>query len=302
MRRFMLFAVAMMAIGILAGAAQAQSIEERLQKFGQDYAKGYVGPLGDQFGAALNSGWYHDADVSDGISIYIGVKAMLMPLPDGSKTFNIQSPWPGGGVDSPPTVFGPESDVPVSGAPTSADPNVYAKGLNLNWSVLPVPHISAGNIFGTRLMIRFLPEIPLGDAGKLGFFGIGAQHSISRYIPMVPLDISAHIAYSKFSLGDLISANGFNFGVEASKSFAVLTVYGGLGYETSTFSFSYVASYTDPTQPSRTVDQNVGFDISGTNSVRATIGFTLSLGFLKVNADYSAASQSVLTAGVGIGI
>jgi hypothetical protein len=294
--------IVLLAIGILAASVQAQSVEERLQKFGKDYAQGYVGPLGDQFGAALNSGWYHNANVSDGVDIYIGVKAMLMPLPDKSKTFNIQSPWPGGGVDAAPTVFGPDNDVAISGAPANADPHTYAQGLNLNWSVLPVPHISVGNIFGTRLLIRFLPQIPVGDAGKLGFFGIGAQHSISRYIPLVPIDISAHVAYSSFTLGDLISATGFNFGVEASKSFAILTVYGGLGYETSKFSFSYTASYTDPTNPGRTINQNVGFDINGTNSVRATIGFTVSLGFLKLNADYSAASQSVIVVGLGVGI
>ena len=300
MKNTLSMTVAGVMIVLLAGTARAQSIEERLQKFGEEYAKGYVGPMGDQFGAALNSGWYHTADVSNGIDIYFGVRGMLMPLPEESKTFTIKSPW-NGAVDSPPTAFGPDQEVTVSGVAPGANPQFYAKGQNISMSVLPVPHISAGNIFGTRLMLRFLPPVELGDAGKLGFFGIGAQHSLSQYIPTVPLDLSAHAAYSRFSLGDLLSATGFTIGVEASKSFALLTVYGGVAYETSSFSFGYDASYTDPITM-QAVNERVGFDISGANNVRATIGLTLSLGFLKINADYSAASQSVIVAGLGIGI
>jgi hypothetical protein len=300
MKKFFHILLAVLAIAAIGGNAQAQTLEERLQKFGTDYAKGYVGPFGEAFGAALSTGWYHNADISTGIDVYVGLKVMLMPIPDDSKTFKMVSPW-NQTVQEVPTVFG-DQQVPISGAPSGVEPSVYPGGYNLTWSPMLTPHISVGNIFGTRLMLRFLPEISLGDYGKFSMFGIGVQHSISQYIPLVPLEFSAMIAYQKFSLGDLISAHAFTFGVQASKSFAILTVYGGLAYESSTFSFSYTAKFTDPLNPTLTKSVPVGFDIDGKNSVRATVGFAVSLGFVKINADYSLAAQSVASAGIGVGI
>jgi len=290
-----------LAIAAIAGTAQAQSLEERLQKFGQDYAKGYVGPFGEAFGAALSSGWYQNADITDGIDIYVGLKAMLIPVPDDSKKFKIASIW-NGAVQEVPTAFGEGTEIPISGVPAAATPLVYPKGYDVNWSPMLAPHISVGNIFGTRLMLRFLPEITLGDYGKFSMFGIGAQHSLSRYIPMIPLDISALIAYQKFTVSDLISATSFTFGVQASKTLVILTVYGGVAYESSKFSFTYTAKFTDPLNPGITKSVPIAFDIDGKNTVRATVGVALSLGFVKLCADYSLASQPVASAGIGFGI
>ncbi|HZY10492.1 MAG TPA: DUF6588 family protein, partial [Bacteroidota bacterium] len=67
-------------------------------------------------------------------------------------------------------------------------------------------------------------------------------------------------------------------------------------------SFGYDAKYTDPTNPTGPmISKRIGFDDTGKNSVRATIGLGLDLLILKVNADYSLASQPVATVGVGFG-
>lgn len=116
---------------------------------------------------------------------------------------------------------------------------------------------------------------------------------------MVPLDLSAMVAYQRLTIGDIITAHGLTFGAQASKSFSVLTLYGGVAYETSTFSLSYKATYDSP---SGTKTIPVGFDIDGQNTVRLTLGFALGLGPIEINADYSVASQSVITAGFGFGI
>ncbi|HTP12651.1 MAG TPA: DUF6588 family protein, partial [Bacteroidota bacterium] len=65
---------------------------------------------------------------------------------------------------------------------------------------------------------------------------------------------------------------------------------------------SYTATYTDPAPPHATLTNPIAFDISGKNTVRATLGATLSLGVFKVYTDYSFASQSVLVLGLGFGI
>ncbi len=286
---------------LLLGAllANAESLEERIKNYGKSYGTGYLQPFADAFGASLNSGWYRTADVSNGLSLSIGVNAMFMPVPDGAKNFSYANPF--GNTDVVPTVFGPKVSKPVTGGEGLPSPyNAYAQGFDVSYAMMAVPQISAGNIFGTRVILRILPSIEIGDYGKFSFFGIGAQHSISQYIPLIPLDIAAHIGYQNLSLGDLLKSSAFTFGAEASKSFAILTLYGGLAYETSTMSFSYTATYYPST--GAPISQNFGFDLTGTNNFRATIGLALNLGILKLNADYSAASQPVATVGVFFGI
>jgi hypothetical protein len=286
---------------VVAGQVQAQSLEERLRQYGISYGKGYTSPFGDAFGASLNSGWYQTADVSDGLDIFIGVKAMLLPIPDEARSFSFASPVDGV-VQSLPTLFGDKTEVAISGVPGTVSPNKYAPGFDLKWAPMGVPHISVGNIFGTRVMLRFLPKLKFGDLGDYSFFGIGVQHSISRWVPSIPLDVAGLVAYQSMSLGDIVTANAFTIGVQASKKFSILTLYAGAAYESSTLSFSYTASYQNPAPPNQTLTTPVTFDLNGKNSVRFTGGLCLSLAIIKLSADYSFAAQPVATVGIGIGI
>lgn len=277
--------------------AEAQSLEERLKKFADNFAKGYTAPFTDAFGASLNSGWYHSADVTDGLDLFVGVKFMLMPIPSDAKTFKITSPYPPNTMDEAPTVFGPGEDRTISGSIAASDPRTYPQGFNVGLVPMFVPHISAGNFYGTRGMLRYLPKVKLGDYGEFEFFGIGVQHSVSQYIPLVPLDISVLVAYQSLSLGSLVSASAYTIGAQASKSLVLLTVYGGLAYESSTMKFTYDASALGPPP----ISQKVEFEADGKNNFRATVGLALSLGLIKVSADYSLASQPVATLGFGVG-
>ena len=305
MKRICPLLLTLCAIVALVTTSRAQSLEDRLRQFSLDYGKGYTKPIGDAFGASLNSGWYSTANVSDGIDIFIGVKAMLLPIPDDARTFNIISLYDGRS-QTVPTVVGDKTEILISrnGIPSSVNisPDTYAQGFNLKWAPMAVPHISIGNFFGTRVMLRWLPKVPVGSMGDFGFFGIGVQHSISRYLPVLPVDLSAMVAYQSMTLGDIVTTKAFTIGAQASKSFSILTLYGGLGYESSTMSFSYKASYTDPSNPTTPKTEQIAFDLSGKNNFRLTVGFAVNLLVLKINADYSLAAQPVATVGVGIGI
>jgi hypothetical protein len=294
MRRLVCFVLAMT---VLSGIGFSQNLQERLSKFPTEFAKGYTAPFTDAFGASLNSGWYHTANVDDGLDLFFGVKVMLMPIPDDAKIFRIQSPYPGGGVDEPSTAFGEKKAVSISGDTTGRQPTTYPEGFDIGFVPMLVPHISVGNIFGTRVMLRYLPKVNVGDMGEFEFFGIGAQHNVGQYIPApLPIDIAALIAYQSLSLGDLVSANAFTFGAQASKTFTIFTVYGGLAYESSTMTFTYDKVPNSIPGPNR-----ISFDADGKNSFRATIGFALSLAIVKITADYSLASQPIATVGFGIG-
>ena len=54
---------------ISATTIQAQSLEERLNKFGSEFSKGYTKPLVTAFGANLNSVLYHNSDLKTGLDI-----------------------------------------------------------------------------------------------------------------------------------------------------------------------------------------------------------------------------------------
>lgn len=282
--------------------ALAQSLEERLRAFGDDFAKGYTQPVVDAFGAGANSGWFNTANVDDGISLFVGVKAMIMPIPDDGKKFRIKSVYDGT-EQQVPTFFGDETETHISGAPVGASPSKYPKGANLGLAPLLVPHISVGNIFGTRAMVRYFPATEISkEVGKIELLGFGVQHSVSQHIPLVPVDIAVLVAYQNLKVGDLLDADALTIGAQVSKSLPIITVYGGIAYESSKMKFGYNANFTDPQNPAQTITKRIGFDAEGKNNFRLSGGVSLSLLIINISADYSLASQPVATLGVGIGI
>ncbi|MBI3189281.1 MAG: hypothetical protein HYZ33_01400 [Ignavibacteriales bacterium] len=297
MKKVSLLIIGFLLLTLGVNNINAQSLEERLQKFGTDYAKGYMGPFSDAFGAALNTGWYNTANVDDGVSIFAGIKLMYMPIPDESKMFKIASPYPPNAIDEVPTAFGENVQKPISNDPSSGN---YPAGLGLDFVPMAMPHISIGNIYGTRAMLRYFPATKIGDYGDFEMFGFGLQHSVNRHLPegTLPVDVAAMFAFQSFKVGSLVDASAFTFGAQASKSFAIVDFYAGLAYETSTMTIAYDAQL-DPNNPSNKT--HIGFDMPGKNNFRLTGGFSLSLFILKIHADYSLASQPVANVGIGLG-
>ena len=90
----------------------------------------------------------------------------------------------------------------------------------------------------------------------------------------------------------MVQATTFTGMVHGSWSTNVLTLFGGIGYETASVDFFY-------TPEGATTGLDVALD--GANSMRGTIGAGLQLWLLGVFADYTVASQSAFTLGVEIG-
>ena len=144
---------------------------------------------------------------------------------------------------------------------------------------------------GTELMIRYLPSISLGDDEDLSMFGIGLKHNISRYIPLSPVDISVQFLYNTLKITGVMDITAYALNAHASKSFGLLTVYGGLQYESSTFNDP---SNTDPVKQGT----EIKVSIDGDNNFRATIGTSVKLAVIVFNVDYSIGVQSVLCGGL----
>ena len=71
-----------------AVGAFGQSLEENLGSMLSDNATLYLQPLGDAFGAGMNSGWYHRSRVHKMLGFDISAKAMMAVVPDEGQFFN----------------------------------------------------------------------------------------------------------------------------------------------------------------------------------------------------------------------
>ena len=314
MKKVIIFLSLLLTLSLISATTiQAQSLEERLNKFGTNFAKGYVTPFVSAFGANLNSGLYHNSDLKTGVDVYVGAKIMMALIPTSAQEFNadmseLNALTDNASIGNFPTpvktatIFGSKDKKTIStvGGLTTVSEEL-PPGLNLKYVPLAVPHITIGNFYGTRAMLRFFPETKLGDYGKFSFFGIGVQHNVGQWIPTtLPFDWSAHIMYQSMSVKPLIEASAFSLGTEISKTLLFATFYGGIAYESSSMTFKYdwepqLGTTTLPTQ-------KVKFDLKGDNTFRLTAGLALKLFIFHISADYSLAKQPVATLGIGIAI
>ncbi len=170
---------------------------------------------------------------------------------------------------------------------------------------IPIPQIGLGSIFGTDIFIRFLPKIKISNYGSFQLLGYGIRHDVSQYIPLCPVDIAVQLGWQNLSIQDstgskVLKASAFAANLEVSKTFAVVTVYGGLQTESSSVDINY--SYQPQATP---LDPNpkpipISFNLKGKNNFREILGVNFGLGPLTINADYSFGPINVASAGFGV--
>ncbi|MCK5741319.1 MAG: hypothetical protein KAH48_03805, partial [Chlorobi bacterium] len=135
------------------------------------------------------------------------------------------------------------------------------QGANMNTMLAAIPQFEIGSLYGTELLLRFIPPVDMGEEiGDFAFWGIGLKHSLSQYFfndPGVdaeyyerPFDLAFQVVYQGTSLENFIgvtnaklvaNATFWDFNIQASKNFFEwLDVYSGLSLEL----FDVVADYT----------------------------------------------------------
>lgn len=93
--------------------------------------------------------------------------------------------------------------------------------------------------------------------------------------------------------------NSLAFNAHASKTFGLITPYFGLQYENTSMDLSYtIKGDINNGDPALTVDKNVDVSITGSNHFRATLGASLKLAIIILNADFSLGSQPAATGGL----
>jgi hypothetical protein len=167
---------------------------------------------------------------------------------------------------------------------------------------LPMPQFDLGLPFGLEFMLRYIPTISSGDVGKFNYMGFGLRYSIDQWIPLCPVDIAVHFMTQKMTFKsttdkEIFSGTGNAYGVEVSKRFFILTLYGGFQLENSTLTLDDFQGYSSDFSQTVTIP---GFEVKGSNKSRFTVGARLLLLFINVHAEYSIATNPVIAVGAGI--
>lgn len=182
------------------------------------------------------------------------------------------------------------------------------KGVDLPIVPLPLPQVSLGTIYGTMVTLRGLPvDIPAGDFGKVRFFGFGIQHNLGMWLPIPIVDL----AVSYYSTGlsvkakqngkeqELLKTTASGFGLNVSKQlgfgFLNVTPYAGFGIENSKTTIAYDAPLNTAAGPT-TIPFSVEFE--GQNKTRMTVGLSIRLLVININADYNLGKNNSASAGV----
>lgn len=271
-------------------------IDDRFSQLNPDNLNAYAKPFATSLGTALNSGGFNSAKISSFFGFSFSLRGMYIMIPDDQKTFNPNLPNN--------YTSGPTATIYGDKGAAYAGPDGYIvmpPGSNLSSVPAGMPQIAV-SFMGTEVMLRYLPSIKIGSDNQLDMFGIGIAHEVSQYIPLLPVDVSVQLLYNKISVTNIVDCKSIAFNAHASKSFGILTPYFGLQYESTSLTATYTIT-ADPSSgdPYLREPHNVSVNVDGDDTFRATLGASINLAFLVINADYSLSSQPVATAGLTFG-
>ncbi len=309
---------------------------------------GYTTHLAEDLGGLINSGWYNTAENHKRFGFDLSVNLSTIFIEGQSKFFNVDNSRLSGitytgtvtGQQPMPTAYGPGDDAPVftyDGGEANIGGFNGPSGGNLSADMpigsMAVPTIQAGlGLFAnTDLRFRFTPAVSISGT-EVKAWGVGAMHDIKQHIPgmkELPFSLSLLLAYSNMTvttdmsgLYNTSSSSGvstgqsgvaettaFNAQVLISKQIPVLTFYGGIGYNSSSTTYSIKGDYyvddaytlggpiplLSPVQLANPYKK----DFSN-NGFRFTGGIRFKFGPLFLNSDYTFfKSAGLLSLGLG---
>lgn len=298
-RNYLFFAVFFSIIVCL----NAVELDDKIESLSEANAKEYLQPLLNSYSANVNSGLYNTAKVLKPITFGFFVNGSISFVPDEDKKFKIQTlgledesdyeEWIN--EEETATVFGDEgAEIGPEGEEVSL-PN----GADISAVPTAMPQFHLGLPKGNELMVRFMPAVEINkDIGDLGFWGLGFKHSVSQYLPLVPIDLALQGTYQSLSVGDIVDIESFSLNAQISKKLLMWTLYGGLSYENTKLTAEY--EYEPNIEGEDYDPMKIDFESDADNDIRATVGFRYSLLLAKFYADYSYCKYPVVNLGIGL--
>lgn len=227
---------------------------------------------------------------------------------------------------------------------TLADFNM-PQGTGFGYVPAPMIQGGVGIIKDTEVMIRYMPPVDMGFDGSINLIGGGIKHGLNQWLPgggLLPVDISIMAGYTSLGVdvnldvqpevdsntrnpyanqpdtweGQKITMNSQSFTAMAlvGKNLPIISVYGGIGIESSTLDLNMNGSYPvtapdDPNNPNyeagkykvvKKVDNPIALSFKGANSLKAMAGVRFRVAIFSINADYTIGNYPVASVGVGI--
>lgn len=283
-------------VGLSAGPSYAQvgDVGRILQASADDantLVQAYLKPFGSGFGASLNSGWTNTAQPHKTLGFDLTVSSGLAVVPKTDKTFTIpeiglKELEVSNGPSTLQTING-KSDVATTSLASYETINGQRRKLfefdmptGTGFGYVPAPEVkgAVGIVKDTELMLRFVPEVDIGDYGTFKQYGFGAKHGINQWLPggkLLPVNLSVMVGYTKQTVSSgfeltgqdiivdpnntenpyasqpstwdgqkiQIETEAYTFDALVGKSLPVISVYGGVGYEVSAMSIGTPGTY-----------------------------------------------------------
>ena len=304
-----------LSIGIFNFCYAQGDLGSVIKKVGPEYAQKYLAPFTNGLGTNLNSGFMggYNASTYSKIPIwphvYAGIKFCGVVMNNNDKFFDlafttketvnnipVTVDWK---VNQAPTVFGNSKPATATGTIRGTTQTITKELIggieDTKFVPLVIPQIGIGTIYGTDIIFRTVPGIKVGDYGTFSLFGGALRHCIGAYAKM-PFDIAVQFGLQSFGIKDVnktkfIDASSMFGNIQFSKTFPVVTIYGGAQVEQYSVDVSYLLSGTAIT-----------FNQKSENHVRGIAGATVSLGPARFNADMNFGSIFAFTVGFGFGL
>lgn len=300
----------------------------------------YISPLMKATSLGLNQGWYNTAKAHKTLGFDLTISVSGMTIPESDKFFNVENlklshfslsqdspdypnaPTIFGGEREPEYLYRSDPDDPSTEEAFTGPPGLDLKeNIKTNMWPVPIVNLGIGLPKNTDLKVRYVPSIDIGDNGTFNMWGVGVMHDIKQYIPgikLLPFDLSGFFGYTKLDLTYDLSDNDIagenqrgELGMSAttiqavaSKKFAVLTLYGGVGYNIAKSNLALKGTYDinddgDTNDNFETNPLELDFSASG---LRATAGLRLKLAVFTFHADYTVQKYKALNVGFGINV
>ncbi len=208
------------------------------------------------------------------------------------------------------------------------------------FSAVPAPIVQAslGLIKGTDVTVRFFPETEIEDYGNVGLIGGAIKHDITQWLPasaVIPVDISVMLGFNSMTVNANLDVpsqgvrnpndpsltsnpnpdfseqvletqfNSFVMNALVGKSLPLISVYGGVGYQTASLDLDITGDYPVNTDVAgqtfyNVVSDPVSFGLDSESSVHLLGGFRFRLGVLAFYGEATLANYFTANAGIGI--
>lgn len=303
-QRISLLILMAVAGGLLLGSGPAvgsgrNQLEQNLSAYTGKNAEGYLSPFRDALGASLNSGLFMYGDVpAGGFHARLDVRTMLVFFSDSDKTFDaVTEDYYG----EPQTV---EASTIVGDTHGSRLVNndtgaiyTFPGGFDVQRFGLAVPQLTIGAAAGTEVFGRFFSlEFNDAEIEKIETIGFGARHCLSQTaLKNLPFDLTVGGMYNQIKVNDsLLEVKALSIGAQAGRHWGVLAGYLGLSYDSVDMNAEYESDATG-------TSEMVTVDLEKKSTPHLTLGGTMRLGFLHLNAEYNLARQQSVGVGLGLG-